>query len=170
MIFQGTRLLSQRTEHPELLRLPALLGLIATLVVVVVGIAVLYHYAKTSGLYEKAFVYEVNISWLSDGISSVAPFSMIPTVIATGIGMWWSTIDEDFRRLQPFIAMSKGAAQFSRGAKLSYQSSFWMWACMKAALNRHWLLSLLTLGSTLSPICKSMYLNSCMDPILNGFR
>lgn len=166
----GHETAQSENRTPELLRLPALLCLIAALVVVVVGIAVLYHYAKTSGLYEKAFVYEVNISWLSDGISSVAPFSMIPTVIATGIGMWWSTIDEDFRRLQPFIAVSKGRAPFSRGAKLSYQSSFWMWAFVKAALNKHWLLSLLTLGSTLSPICKSVNLNPYMDPTLNTFR
>ncbi|KAJ5289933.1 uncharacterized protein N7443_010186 [Penicillium atrosanguineum] len=145
---------SSQSENgtPKLLRLPALFGLVTALVAVVVGIAVLYHFAETSGLYQKAFVYEVNFSWLSNGISSVAPFSMIPTVIATGIGLWWSAIDDNFRRLQPFIAMSKSHPQFSRGASLSYQSSFWMWACMKAALNKHWLLALLTFGSSLSPI------------------
>lgn len=141
-------------EVPKLLRLPALLGLVVALAIVVVGIAVLYHFAETTGLYEKAFVYQVNISWLSDGISSVAPFSMIPTVIATVLGLWWSAIDQNFRRLQPFIAMSRGNPRFSRGVNLSYQSSFWLWACVKAALNKHWLLSLLTLGSSLSPICK----------------
>lgn len=153
---------SSRSENgtPKLLRLPALLGLVTVLVAVVVGIAVLYHFAETSGLYQKAFVYEVNISWISNGISSVAPFSMIPTVIATGVGLWWSAIDDNFRRLQPFIAMSKGHPQFSRGAGLSYQSSFWVWACLKAAMNKHWLLSLLTLGSTLSPICMSILLPS----------
>jgi hypothetical protein len=139
---------------PKLLRLPALSALLAVLVAVVVGISVLYHFAETSGLYQKAFVYEVKLSFLSDGVSSVAPFSMIPTLVATGIGLWWSALDENVRRLQPFVAMSRGHPPISRGVSLSYQSSFWMWACIKAAFNKHWLLSLLTLGSSLSPVCK----------------
>lgn len=139
---------------PPWLRLPALLGLVIVLVAVVIGIAVLYYFAETAGLYEKAFVYEVKLSFLSNGISSVAPFSMIPTIIATGTGLWWSVLDENFRRLQPFVAMSRHNPPFSRGVGLSYQSSFWLWACVKAALNKHWLLSLLTLGTSLSPVCR----------------
>lgn len=148
--------LSAQSENgtPMLLRLPGLSALVAVLVAVVVGISVLYHFAETSGLYQKAFVYEVKFSFLSNGVSSVAPFSMIPTLIATGIGLWWSALDDNFRRLQPFVAMSKGHPQISRGIGLSYRSSFWLWACFKAALNKHWLLSLLTLGSSLSPVCK----------------
>lgn len=142
---------------PPFLRLPLLLGLVAALVSVVVGIVVLYHFAEATGLYERAFIYQVHISWLSNGISTVAPFSIIPTVIATGIGLWWSVIDDDFRRLQPFIAMSKGHPPFSQGVALSYQSSFWLWACVKAAFNKHWLLAILTLGSTLSPIRKYLF-------------
>jgi hypothetical protein len=140
---------------PSLLRMPALSALFAVLVAVVVGISVLYHYAETSGLYQKAFVYEVKLSILSNGVSSVAPFSMIPTLIATGIGLWWSALDDNFRRLQPFVAMSKGHPPISGGVSLSYRSSFWLWACFKSAFHKHWLLSLLTLGSSLSPVCKS---------------
>lgn len=139
---------------PKLLRLPALLGLTSLLLAVIVGVAVLWHYAETAGLYEKAFVYQVRLSFLSDGVSSVAPFSMIPTVIATGIGLWWSAIDENLRRLTPFLIMSRGSPRLSHGAHLSYQSSFWLWACFKAAMNKHWLLSLLSLGTTLSPVCE----------------
>lgn len=138
---------------PKLFRLPALLSLVIVLVVVVIGISVLYHFAETSGLYEKAFVYQVQISFINNGLSSVAPFAMIPTVIATAIGLWWSAMDDNFRRLQPFLAMSKGSPPVSKGAGLSYRSSFWLWACTKAALNKHWLLAFLTLGSSLSPVC-----------------
>ncbi|KAJ5986192.1 hypothetical protein N7451_010557 [Penicillium sp. IBT 35674x] len=137
---------------PTLLRLPALLGLVVLLGAVIAGIVVLYHFAESVGLYEKAFVYQVQVSFFSNGIASVAPFSMIPTLIATGIGLWWGAIDENFRRLTPYLQMSRENPQLSRGAGLSYQASFWLWACVKAALNRHWLLSLLTFGSSLSPI------------------
>lgn len=140
---------------PHWLRLPALLGLVTVLFAVAIGIAVLYHFAETAGLYQMAFVYEIKLSFLSNGISSVAPFSMIPTIIATGIGLWWSVLDENFRLLQPFIAMSRDNPSFSQGVGLSYQSSFWLWACIKAVLNKHWLLSMLTLGSSLSPVCRS---------------
>lgn len=153
---------------PVFLRLPALLGLVTALLSVVVGIVVLYHFAETTGLYEQAFVYSVDISWLANGISSAAPFSMIPTIIATGIGLWWGAIDDNFRRLQPFIVMSKGSTPFSQGVGLTYQSSFWLWACIKAALNKHWLLSLLTLGSTLAPICKSTMLPPDTNPVLKA--
>ncbi|KAJ5735058.1 uncharacterized protein N7483_000183 [Penicillium malachiteum] len=137
---------------PMLLRLPAILGLITILAVVISGIIVLYHFAEGAGLYEKAFVYQVQVSLFNSGVSSVAPFSMIPTLIATGIGLWWGAIDDNFRRLTPFLEMSRENPQLSRGAALSYQSSFWLWACMKAAFNKHWLLSILTFGSSLSPI------------------
>lgn len=143
---------------PALLRLPALLGLVALLGGVIAGVVVLYHFAESVGLYEKAFVYQVQVSFFSNGIASVAPFSIIPTLIATGIGLWWGAIDENFRRLTPYLQMSRENPQLSRGAGLSYQSSFWLWACTKAALNRHWLLSLLTFGSSLSPICKFLFI------------
>lgn len=139
---------------PKLLRLPALIGLSTVLLAVVIGIAILWHFAETVGLYEKAFVYQVRFSFLGGGVPSIAPFSMIPTVVATGIGLWWSAIDNNLRRLTPFLVMSKGSPRLSRGAHLSYQSSFWLWACLKAAMNKHWLVSLLSLGTTLSPVCK----------------
>ncbi|KAJ5174719.1 uncharacterized protein N7482_000596 [Penicillium canariense] len=137
---------------PKLLRLPALVALVVVLIAVVVGVCVLWHFAETVGLYEKAFVYQVDLSFLSNSVSSVAPISMVPTLVATIIGLWWSAIDDNFRRLQPYLAMSDGHPPIPRGTGLSYQSSFWLWACIKAALNKHWLLSLLTLGSTLTPI------------------
>lgn len=139
---------------PKLLRLPALIALIVVLTAAVVGMCVLWHFAVSVGLYEKAFVYQVKISFLSNSLSSVAPISIIPTLIATMIGLWWSAIDDTLRRLQPYLAMANRDTPISRGAGLSYQSSFWLWACIKAALNKHFILSLLTLGSTLSPVCK----------------
>jgi len=142
---------------PRLFRLPALIPLVMALIALVVGIAVLFHYSVTTGLYEKAFVWQVQLSSINRGLSPVAPFAIIPTLFATGIGLWWGAIDDNFRRLQPFLAMScNEPPPFSRGPGISYQSSFWLWACAKASLNKHWLLALVTLGSTLSPICRSI--------------
>ncbi|KAI9929420.1 hypothetical protein MW887_000890 [Aspergillus wentii] len=137
---------------PLILRLPLLLTLIICLIAVVVGIAVLYHYARDSNLYHKAFVYQASVTIFHKSLPTVAPFSMIPTIIAVGIGLWWSALDDSFRRLQPFIAMAKGRPSLSEGVGLSYQSSYWIWGPAKAAMNTHWLLFLVTSGTALSPI------------------
>jgi hypothetical protein len=139
---------------PKLLRLPALVGLVVSLIAVVVGLAVLYHYAEDSDLYAKAFVYQIDLTFMGSSTSNIAPFSMIPTVIAVGLGLWWSAIDDNFRRLQPYLGMTTHNPPFRSGVDLSYQSSYWLWAAGKAAFNRHWLLFIVTLGSSLSPVCK----------------
>lgn len=139
---------------PGVLRLMILLGLVISLAAVIVGVAVLYHFAEGSQLYQKFFVYQASISTFNGKIPTIAPFSIIPTLIAVGIGLWWSAIDENFRRLQPFLAMSNDNLKYSQGINPSYKSSYWVWAAPKAARNRHWLLFLITLGATLTPICR----------------
>lgn len=140
---------------PFLLRLPVLLVMITILALVITGVAVLFHYAEANRLYGKAFIYQFQMSLFGSSMSSsVAPFSMIPTIIATLLGLWWSAIDDNFRRLQPFLSMSDNNPTYKKGVDLSYQTSYWMWAAGKAFSNKHWMLFLVTLGSTLSPICK----------------
>ncbi|KAL1641395.1 hypothetical protein SLS58_006096 [Diplodia intermedia] len=48
--------------------------------------------------------------------------------------------------------MAGGPTRLRSGANLSYQSSYWIAAAIKAARNRHWVLFLVTLGTSLSPI------------------
>lgn len=138
---------------PGVLRLPALLVLLVCLVAVVTGVVVLYHFAQLSELYGKAFVYQANISIFDKQLSTVGPFSMIPTIIAVCIGLWWGVIDSNFCRLQPYLAMAKRYRPLSESVHLSYQSSYWMWATIKALKNRHWMLVWVTLGTAISPIC-----------------
>ncbi|KAJ1705681.1 hypothetical protein NYO67_12157 [Aspergillus flavus] len=137
---------------PGVLRLPALLVLLVCLVAVVTGVVVLYHFAQLSELYGKAFVYQANISIFDKQLSTVGPFSMIPTIIAVCIGLWWGVIDSNFCRLQPYLAMAKRYRPLSESVHLSYQSSYWMWATIKALKNRHWMLVWVTLGTAISPI------------------
>ena len=138
---------------PGVLRLPTLLVLLVCLVAVLTAVVVLYHFAQLSQLYGKAFVYQANISIFDKQLSTIGPFSMIPTVIAVCIGLWWSVIDSTFCRLQPYLAMAKRYRPLSESVHLSYQSSYWMWATIKALKNRHWMLVWVTLGTAISPIC-----------------
>jgi membrane-bound lytic murein transglycosylase MltF len=68
--------------------------------------------------------------------------------------MWWDAIDKALRTVQPFLSMSKVTTDVRLGAALSYQSSYWLQASIRAATNKHWLLALVTLGTTLSQIRK----------------
>jgi hypothetical protein len=83
-------------------------------------------------------------------LGSFAPFSILPTLFAVALGLWWDGIDKNFRILQPFVSMSRAPTKGSKGIYLSYQSSYWLWACAKAASNKHWLLTITTLGTFLS--------------------
>jgi Protein of unknown function (DUF3433) len=108
-----------------------LLALLISLLALIVGIGVLYSFAKQSRLYQSAFVYQASISILKTHLSTVAPFSIIPTLIAVAMSLWWGTIDVNFRRLQPVLSMSKAPTPILKGAGLSYQSSYWLWAAFK---------------------------------------
>ncbi|KAF2195642.1 hypothetical protein K469DRAFT_744158 [Zopfia rhizophila CBS 207.26] len=97
-------------------------------------------------LYQTASVYQASIPFFNTQISSVAPYSIVPTLRAVGLGLWWDTLDKSFRTVQPYLSMWKDEASISHG--LSYRSTYWAWAALKSASNKHWLLSFITIGST----------------------
>lgn len=126
------------------------MALITALILLLTAIIILYHFSQRSLLYQSAFVYQANVL----NISTIAPFSVLSTLIAVGVGLWWAAIDSTFRRLQPYLTMANAPTRLYSGASLSYQSSYWVWATTKALSNKHWLLCLVTLGTSLSPVCK----------------
>lgn len=111
-------------------------------------------------LYQKLFVYETEISLFRKKLPAVAPISIIPTVLAVGISLWWGAMDGTFRRLQPYISMANAPTTVPDGSILSYQGSYWMAAAVKALSHKHFLLSLITFGTSLSPVCKFTQMHS----------
>lgn len=96
--------------------------------------------------------------YLGADIPVVGMISIASTSVAVGVGLWWGSIDGALRRLQPYVSMAEGPKVLSHGALLSYQSSYWAWAAMKAALKKQWFLCTITLGTSLCPIRKYMSL------------
>jgi hypothetical protein len=125
----------------------------AYLVALIVAIAVVYKLASKSDLHRGLFTFKINLDSFGH-LGSFTPFSIIPTSLAIILGLWWDSLDRAFRRVQPYASMSKSPVQFSRGAGVTYQSSYWLWATGKAAKNKHWLLAFVTLGSFLAQACK----------------
>lgn len=103
-------------------------------------------FAQKAGLYQTFFTYRANVK-LFGHANTISPFAIIPTMFAIVITLWWESIDTTCRTVQPFISMHRGARYPSKGLGLSYASSFWLFASLRASKNRHWLLSLIT-GTT----------------------
>ncbi|KAF2129747.1 hypothetical protein P153DRAFT_366257 [Dothidotthia symphoricarpi CBS 119687] len=135
--------------RPLALRTKGLTALLFAVVAIAAALIVLRNYADKQKLYRSAFVYEVDIGVFHANIS---PASLVATLIAVGLALWWDMIDKHMRSLQPYLSMAHGPEDVKRGACLSYESSHWVWAAGKAASNKHWLLVLVTMGTTLSQI------------------
>ncbi|KAJ4294300.1 hypothetical protein N0V90_007990 [Kalmusia sp. IMI 367209] len=136
-------------EAPVWVKIRLLLGLVLYIATLVMAIAVVHRFASDSDLKKGFFTYQLNINALGR-LGSFTPFSIIPTTLAVLLGLWWNSLDTTFRSLQPYVSMSQAPREIHRGAFVSYQSSYWLWATGKAAKNRHWLLSLVTFGTFLA--------------------
>jgi hypothetical protein len=138
--------------RPWVIRLRGLMGLIICLICLIVGLAVLKLFADRQELYRTAFVYQASFSIFNTRISTIAPYSIVPTVLAVAIGLWWDSLDWSFRLLQPYVSMANSSPRLQKGAGQSYRTSYWFWAAIKAFRNKHWILFIVTLGSTLSQV------------------
>lgn len=77
------------------------------------------HRKPIDPLYRSAFVYVSDIKVGSLNITTLAPYSTVPTLVAVGIKLWWATMDSASRRLTPFLAMAKSPAPKSSALRES---------------------------------------------------
>jgi hypothetical protein len=141
--------LKKSDRRPWLTRLRVMLSLLSYLLLLVVALAILYHFATKSLLYQTAFVYQTSLPAFNKRFSTIAPYSIVPTLLAVCVGLWWDALDKSFRSMQPYLTMSQRPTRLADGVCVSYHSSYWAWAAVKAARHKHWVLFAITLGSTL---------------------
>jgi hypothetical protein len=120
----------------------ALLALIALFIV-----------SRRGGLHQQALVREFEISF-ADTVTRLAPYSIIPTLFAVGVKLWYGAIEENLRRLQPFLAMAVRPAPVSRSLLVEYANSPLAFMSFKAAKNSHYMLALVGLGALGTEICE----------------
>jgi hypothetical protein len=111
------------------------------------ALIVVYEVSRRSGLYQSALVYHADIKVSSKRITSLAPYSIIPTLVAVLAKLWWAVLDDCARRLSPFLAMVQSSRNPSDGVALSYVTTPILWVTALAAKKGHWLLALVTLCS-----------------------
>lgn len=86
---------------------------------------------------------------------ALAPYSILPTLIAVGVKLWWGAIEEVFKRLQPYATMAKGSVGVSHALTVEYMNSPLLATVAKAVRNSHWLLAVISLGAFGTEICKN---------------
>lgn len=120
---------------------------------VAVALTTLYAISKKRPLYQSAFVYESDMKIGDLRITNIAPYSIIPTLLAVGVKLWWTTIDVVYRRLTPFLAMTHSPTpKASRGASVSFITTPIFYITLLALRKRFWLLALVTFGSLTTEI------------------
>ena len=123
---------------------------------------VLFIVFRKTGLNQRFLLSRVNLSLKDGAVESIAFYSIIPTFVAVGIKLWWESVDEVFRRLQPFVPVSRQKSLIS--TRLSYNTTPVGWVVGKAIKNHHWLLSMIAAGALLAQICTSHVL-PCVSPL-----
>ncbi|CBX98470.1 hypothetical protein LEMA_P098790.1 [Plenodomus lingam JN3] len=146
---QGAPHETSQDWRPTMLLSRTLVGFLIILIAITTALIVLHKVSVKGGLYRSSFVYHMSVGKLN---AQISPISVTSTLLAVALALCWDSIDRSLRILQPYLSMSKGPTDVREGACLSYQSSYWLWASSRAAFNKHWLLSLVTLGTTLFQI------------------
>lgn len=152
---QNGRPLVLRTWMGPLL-FAALLGLVSAIVA-------LYIISGRGGLHQHALVHEFNFSLANIAIG-LAPYSIVPTLFAVGIKLWYGAIEENMRRLQPFLAMAVRPAPVSRSLLVEYANAPLVFMSFKAAKNSHYVLALVGLGALGTEICEFALLCPIQKP------
>ncbi|KAI8634568.1 hypothetical protein F5Y19DRAFT_461290 [Xylariaceae sp. FL1651] len=126
--------------------------LFVVLALTLAGIASLYQYSKVHGLYQTIFVYSINVSVSGRSFGRVNPASVITTLVAVIIGLWWGSFDTTLRRVQPYLALAKAPVWGFKGVAVSYRSSYLLWASFRAVKRSHWVLFLMSTGAFFAEI------------------
>ncbi|KAI0205212.1 hypothetical protein F4808DRAFT_473290 [Astrocystis sublimbata] len=132
---------------------PWLLGLLLFfLLSTLATIAALLQYSQSQGLYNTAFVYNIDISISGRKLGAINPASLLTTFIGVVISIWWGSFDNTLRKVQPCLAMAKAPASGNKGIAVSYKSSYLLWAAYRAGRRKHWILLLVSTGTFLAQI------------------
>lgn len=132
--------------------------LIAFLIALAATLVILYAISKGSELQRSALLYRSNLSLTSSTVLGLAPYSIVPTLFAVAVKLWWGALEEIFRRLQAYVTMTRRPTRVPHGFALSYNNYPQVLASTKAFGKGHWLLALVWIGAFWTEICE-------LDPV-----
>ncbi|KAI4719200.1 hypothetical protein E4T48_04508 [Aureobasidium sp. EXF-10727] len=135
---------TSRRKDPRAAVLRSSIGLLFSiaLVILLVSLVVLYSMSRADGLYQSAFVYQLNFS-----VGNFAPYSVFPTLLAVLVKLWFGAIGDTLKRLEPYVSMTQKPAALSRSVLVEYVNTPIAIATFKAVKHSHWALALVGLGA-----------------------
>ncbi|KEF53489.1 uncharacterized protein A1O9_10464 [Exophiala aquamarina CBS 119918] len=139
--------LKTSSSLPTVLHLVPVLCLFVSMLAVAVTISVLLGFSETDDLYQTAFVYQIDFAVAGMQLDAINPAAVLTTFLAACITLWWGAVESSIRKLQPFLALAKGPVRTEDGTGLSYETSYLLWAAVKAIKRSHWLLALVSCGA-----------------------
>jgi hypothetical protein len=145
---------SARDRDPRPVLLRGWMGpiLLATLLALITALFVLFHMSRAkTGIHQSAFVYQLNLDVLG-ATTTMAPYSIVPTLCAVGIKLWFEAIGDVFKRLQPYITMSKAPTKLPNSVLAEYANTPTPFVSVKAIQHSHWLLVVIGLGALATEI------------------
>jgi hypothetical protein len=143
---------------PTTLRIPSLMSLAVYLIILVIGISILYDFATGNRIYQNFFVNRVEFGEIAGHVARLTPFSIVPTLMAVLLRMWWDGMQQKFCQLQPFVAMTRPkGTQWKDGPGMHYSTTNWIKSSLRAIRNGHWLLTFVIIGNILCQVCEYPY-------------
>lgn len=136
----------RKSSAPSILRVWMGVSLLATLVAVIAVLAVLYRLSQTVTLHQQALVYEAHLS-VASVATSLAPYSIVPTLLAVGIKLWYGAVEGTLKRLQPFSAMLDRPRPLKDSIFVEYANSPLIFGSIKALRHSDWILAFACLGA-----------------------
>ena len=133
---QQIPLLPARDPRPAVLKLRIGIPLMCFLLLLLVGLIVLYNLSLEAVLYQTALLYQMRID-LAQNSATLAPYSIIPTLLAIGAKIWFAIAADVVQRYQPFIAMVDRPAELFKSVSVEYPNTPTALVPLKALRSSH---------------------------------
>ncbi|CAD0114041.1 unnamed protein product, partial [Aureobasidium uvarum] len=139
---------ASRSENP----IPAILRtwmcppLLVFLFVLLACIATFFQISRTSGIHQAPFVYEFKTQ-IFNTAAKLAPYSILPTLLAVGVKLWIAAVGDTLKRFQPYITMAEAPTLLTDSVLVEYLNTPTALVSLKAFRHSHWILALAGLGA-----------------------
>ena len=127
--------------------------LLSFMIALIAALATLYAVSCTAGIHQTAFVYQLSLNVL-DLSTTLAPYSIIPTLLAVGVKLWFGAAADTLKMLQPYISLMKSPTTAPDSLLAEYVNTPISLASAKALKHSHWMLALVGLGAFATEVCK----------------
>ena len=138
--------------NPWYMRAPSAGILFAILIACIAVLSWAWIEFRGHGIYQNNLLQSKSFKVQGITVFTFSVYSVFPTLLAALIKVYWSSFDDLFRLLTPFVIMAKKPQEPIKGGLLSYITVPIAWVSIIAAKKGHWALLFITLGSLAAEI------------------